>query len=138
MSEVGRFETAENLAGIIAKLSITFGSACSVAHQAPRFDKFTPEVHRGQRMAGRQSDEVMRSGDEEWARGNEQRPGALLNERRKGRVDLSFGAGSEHDEPLSNGASRRLCVVGLRLCRRSHFRVYQQGKEVGIGQQLPH
>ena len=46
-------------------------------------------------MAGCQSDEVMRLGEEEWAADDEERSGRLPNERREGRVDLAFRSGSE-------------------------------------------
>src|SRR5262245_21566529 len=88
-------------------------------------------------MARCQSDEVMRPGEEEWARENEDRAGPLRNERRKGRVDLAFAAGFEHEESLSRCASCRLCLDRLQLCRR-HVRIYQQGEKVGIRKQVAH
>ena len=79
----------------------------------------------------------MRLAKEEWARDHEECPSPLVNERRKSRVDLPFRSGSEYQKSLSQGASRRLGLTGLRLCS-SNARVYEQAKKVGIGQQLPH
>jgi hypothetical protein len=80
-------------------------------------------------MARHQRDDVMRPGEVEWAREDDERAGPLRNERREGRVDLAFAARSEHEEPLPRSASCRLCFGRLRLCRR-HVRVYQQSEKV--------
>ena len=64
-------------------------------------------------MASHQPDEVIRPGEEEWAGGDKQRAGPLLDQRCNGRVDVALAAGSEDDEPQSD----RACCARVSVVR---------------------
>src|SRR5262245_29042578 len=57
----------EDAASIIAHLSIAVTNVIAVAHQAAGIDKLPPGIDRRHAMAGRQSDNLSGTNEEEWS-----------------------------------------------------------------------
>src|SRR5262252_7271600 len=76
--QVRWFLALENPAGISSSLAMAAGEIASVAHQAARRSKLTRPVHRWQRVASRQRDQLLAQTKREWIGVYDERIGALL------------------------------------------------------------
>ena len=86
-------------------------------------------------MARRQIGNLFGPAAEVRIAADEERSGPLLDQACEGRVDLAFGAGSQHDELQPERARRSLGLIQFQLGIRI-VRVHQHGDDRGVGNEL--
>ena len=101
-----------------AELSSRLGDVTSVAHQATSHDGHSKREGGGKRIAQRHRGDLFASAGQVRIGVDKDRSGLLPNYFRECRVNLTFGANSEHDNlspKLSRRTLRRI-QVGLCIC----------------------
>jgi hypothetical protein len=81
--KVRRFLTLKDAASVEPDLSVRVGETCSVAGQAGRSDKQTARIDCWDRVAGRQSNQLIADADKEDIGANKKRFGARLDKTGK-------------------------------------------------------
>src|SRR5262249_28580076 len=102
--------TLQNPRRVTSGHPIILGNSASVAHQAASQNKFTKFVDRRNRMARRERDELFTPAQEIRVVGNKQCPCPWLDHALERCVNVSFPAGSEEKNLLSNQPCRFLHV----------------------------
>src|SRR5262245_24891854 len=115
----------EDTARIIAHLSVAITNVIAVAHQAASLGKLPPGIDRRHAMAGRQSDNLSETGEQEWSGYDHHGLDPLPVQRRENRVELAVGASIEHPQ-LQSERGRSVGRIDLRLLVPGRKLVLQQ------------
>jgi hypothetical protein len=87
--QISRLGTAEDLAGVDARLPVAIGEIGSVAHQPACLDELAPHVNCGHRMAGRQRDDLSTLVCEQRVGADDECVGVEFDKGSEGPVDLA-------------------------------------------------
>src|SRR5215467_2202977 len=96
--QVPRLRAFKNAADIDGGLAISIRDTGAVAGKPARHDIFARDEDRRNCVTNGQRGDLSPSRKQERIGAGEQRPGAQLNQRSKGSVDLAFAAGVQHVE----------------------------------------
>src|SRR6516225_3740026 len=103
-----RLSTLENLAGVIANLSILIRKAGPITHQAAGYGEFAKRIYRWYRLTCRQGHELITPGYEKSIRANDKAVDFGSGQNCEGFVDASFSAGIQH---TNLSAKRTRCFL---------------------------
>ena len=104
--QIGRGAALDDATDVEADLTISVRKIASEAHQTARQDKFAPAIGRGDRVAGRQIDQLGTPDLKEGVAPDIKRVRPFARERCKGGIDLAASAGIENLNLEPSGAAR--------------------------------
>src|SRR6516165_124787 len=135
--QVGWLLALEEAANIDATQAIGIDIARPVAHQPPGVGEFARGVDRGDRMVRCQGGELLAPVAEQCVSVNDQRVCALLDERRKGGIDL-LRVARTYDMKLKPELTR--CVLRLSRVQLCIWigRIHEQTYDRGVGYRFAH
>jgi hypothetical protein len=106
--QIGWLFTLENPAGVDADQAVPIVQIGSIAHQATSRGKFAVRINRWQSMACCERYESIRTHVEEWIITNDKCTDTLLDQVRKGRVEVTVGASAHNADLPPDDPARRL------------------------------
>src|SRR5262249_40666358 len=130
--EVCGLRALEDSAAIVADLAKHLRTIGRVAHQPTNFDGLAKGIGRGNPVAGRESNKLDTSADEEYVGGDEQGVGSVAHEGGERRLDFAAGAGVEELNLKADGARRFRYLTSRRLGDRDIGRIDQQCNPNGL------
>src|SRR5271170_3783178 len=114
----GRLFTLEDASSIAAGFSHEVKYICSITCQPAGLCIFTIVKHRGQRIARRRRADLSAANEKKRISTNQQHHTGLLRELRKGRFDLSSGAGTQDFDLNSKARGADLKVLDKGISQR--------------------
>src|SRR5262249_3329182 len=113
--EVRRPLALENATCVDATLAKCVTGVGTIRHQAAGQGKLALNSHGREMIASSECDDLIQSAEQKRVGGNGERAGFLLDESRKGDLQVAIGGGSEHKDWLVESARCGLHVIRLAL-----------------------
>jgi hypothetical protein len=133
--QVGWLLALENPAGVSASQAIVLRKIASIAHQAACLDEPAILKDRGHRVAERERGELFAPRGKEWIVADHEPAGSQLEQGRKDRIKVAFGARVQDMEFEPKAAGRRLHFS--RLCLGSgSVRIDERSNDLRCRDQL--
>src|SRR5262249_24019478 len=133
--QVGRLSTLEDFAGVDADLTVRFGLARSVAHEAASFRILAYIVDGWNRMSCRQCGKLETRAGKERIRPYHERVGSIANKRSEGSLDLATVARLNNVDLQPDGGRCRGHIPSCQF-RLRNARIDKQADAHGSGNQF--